>query len=63
MNKTKFNVGRGWAWELKEGPCYWAEPTLGSLKYRPKPSTEAKPIRVVIIRAQDYRKLLKMSKD
>ena len=57
-----------WAWEFeavekKWWLCRWAEPDKYSLGSRPKPSTEARAVRVRIIRESDYRKLLKAAKE
>lgn len=55
-------TGRGWAWQLEEGLCHWVEPTKERLTRKDKPSPEAKPVFVRIVKEADYRRLLKQAK-
>ena len=47
--KSDLKTGRGWAWQLEDGRLY--------LRIRSKPSTEAKPVFVRIIKESDWRKM------
>ena len=49
-------IGRGWAWEFEGQLCNWVEPTKKQLLKRSKPTPEAKPAYVRIIKNIDYLK-------
>ncbi|MCM3901041.1 MAG: hypothetical protein ND866_04985 [Pyrinomonadaceae bacterium] len=55
----KLKVGRGWAWECDFGLCHWAEATRDHLVGSPdKPSPEAKPVAVVLVKRSDWLSLV-----
>jgi len=58
--KTIVPNGRGYAWLCDFGLCEWVEPTKDMLLGRRphKPSPEAKPVAVRIIREKDYQSLM-----
>lgn len=57
-SQPKIQTGRGYAWLCDFGLCHWADPTKEQLGSKDKPSPEAKPVAVRIIRESDYRKLV-----
>jgi len=64
MEKTK--TGRAWAWEIAgeigKELCFWAEVSKEQLIRRSKPSPEAKPVLVRLIKESDYRRIMKVLK-
>lgn len=59
----------GFAWEIpspKDNPgslCSWARPSLEQLNDDPKPQTNAKPVRVVIMSFGEYLSLKRGARD
>ena len=51
-----------WAWMIKEGICYWAEPSKAKIESQNKPSPEAKPVKCMLIKYSEYLKLKKEGK-
>jgi hypothetical protein len=47
-----------WAWECDFGLCAWAEPSAARLKKGGRPSPEAQPVRVRIIKESEFQALL-----
>ena len=48
-----------YAWECNFGLCKWTEPTKDILEGGPKPSPEAKAVRVRIVKLTDFKRLMK----
>ena len=60
MSKRKRLPGvRAWAWECDFGLCAWADPDKASLMHYDKPSPEAKPVLVRLVRERELRRLAK----
>ena len=55
----KIKSESAYAWECKFGLCQWAEPSIRELKGDPKPSPEAKAVRVRIVKVADFKRLMK----
>lgn len=56
-------IGKGWAWEIEEGLCHWAEPAPYRLRRRGQPSDEAKMRQVTIIKSTDYNRMVRRLKE
>ena len=59
--KRKVEAVPAYAWEFSDPPvlCSWAQPERYHLERDAKPSPEARPVRVRIMREADYLRLLK----
>ncbi len=55
FNKDSSEIG--WAWCFNGSLCRWAEPTKEQLLKTQKPTPEAKPVPVIIIRKKDCFKI------
>ncbi len=49
------NIVTVWAWQIKEGLCYWAENYAGDLQIKPSP--EAKKVKCIMMTYGEYLKL------
>ena len=62
--KAKFGVSApAYAWECSFGLCHWAEPDMTMfVTLDKKPTTEAKVVKVRIVKESDYRRLVALAK-
>ena len=58
MSKSKLPGVRAWVWECDFGLCYWAQPDREQLERGRKPSPEAKPVLVRLVKETELRRLL-----
>lgn len=58
MKTEKTRHGHGWAWECDFGLCNWVESSREILLFNGKPSPEAKPVYVRIIKEKDFRAII-----
>ncbi len=57
------NIVTVYAWQIKEGLCYWAEPLLDSFDVTRSPSPEAKIVKCIMMTYSEYLKLRRLKKD
>ena len=58
----KIKSESAYAWECRFGLCKWAKPTKDGLEIDPKPSPEARAVRVTIVKTTDFKKLMKLAR-
>lgn len=56
------NIVTVYTWQIKEGLCYWAEPSLASLDVTKPPSPEAKIVKCILMTYAEYLRLRRLKK-